>query len=196
MKEQYEQRVDDGRRIRFHKPKWPMDTARQDPYGCIAHVFIWLHLDDFRNELHEWLRVALINEQGSYGDGYAREDVMDFCDELQKLVEAWDMINKSRKPEDLRRWIDDIPCGLQEAMQTNNQSVLQKEEQEANPMRTISKFCNMFMLSYTRRELWDLLESVIFYKRESNEWGPDPLTTYQCLLALTEAAFVLYQFPL
>lgn len=191
MKEQYQQGAGDGRRTRFHKPKGPMDMVQADPYGCIAHAFIWLHLEDFRNGLHEWLRIALVNEQGSYGDGYAREDLMDFCNGLQKLAEAMDRINKSRDPVELRRWMDDFRYGLQEVMKSPDRPELSKEEQ--NPMQIIGRFCDMFTLSYARRELWDLLESVIFYERESNDWGPDPLTTYQCLLALAEAAFVLYQ---
>ena len=194
MTAQYQQGAGAGRRIRFHKPKCPMDTAQENPYGCIAHVFIWLHLDDFQHELHEWLRIALINEQGAYDEGPAREDVMDFCDELQKLVGAMERINKSRKPEDLRRWMDDLPEDLRDAMENDDRPVLPKEKQ--NPMQMVGRFCNMFTLSYARRELWDLLESVIFYERESNEWGPDPLTTYQCLLALTEAAFALDQISL
>ena len=137
--------------------------------------------------------MALINEQGSYGEGYAREDLMDFCSELQKLAEAMDRINKSRKPEDLHRWMDDFQYGMQEVTKSPDRPELAKEQ---NPMQMISRFCDMFTLSYARRKLWDLLESVIFYERESNEWGPDPLTTYQCLLALTEAAFALEQISL
>lgn len=107
MTAQYQQGAGAGGRIRFHKPKQPMETAREDPYGCISHVFIWLHLENFRNEPHEWLRMALINEHGSYGDEYAREDLMDFCSELRKVAEAMDRSNKTTKPENLLRWMDD-----------------------------------------------------------------------------------------
>jgi hypothetical protein len=69
--------------------------------------------------------------------------------------------------------------------------VLSKEEK--NPGWMINKFCNMFTLSYARQELWDLLDSVIFYEKNDREWGPDPLTTYRCLSALVEAAFMVYQ---
>jgi hypothetical protein len=194
MTAQYQQGAGAGGRIRFHKPKQPMETAREDPYGCISHVFIWLYLEDFRNELHEWLRVALINEQGSYGDGYAREDLMDFCSELQNLAEAMDRINKSRKPEDLHRWMDDFQYGLQEV--TKSPDRLEPPKGEQNPIQMVGRFCDMFTLSYARRELWDLLDSLKFYEKESNDWGPDPLTTYQCLLALAEAAFALEQISL
>ena len=193
MTAQYQQGTGAGRRIRFHKPKQSMETAREDPYGCISHIFILLHLEYFRNELHEWLRVALINEEGSYGEGYAREDLIDFCSELQKLAEAMNRINKCRKPEDLHRWIDDFQYGLQEVKKNPDRPEPPKEQ---NPMQMISRFCDMLTLSYARRELWDLLDSVIFYERESNDLGPNPLTTYQCLLALAEAAFALEQISL
>lgn len=116
---------------------------------------------------------------------------MDFCSELQKLAEAMDRINKSRKPEDLHRWMDDFQYGLQEVKKGPDRPEPPKEEQ--NPMQMICRFCDMFSLSYARRELWDLLDSVIFYERENNDWGPDPLTTHQYLLALVEAAFALEQ---
>lgn len=184
---------DDSKRIRFQKPKWPIDTAYEDPYGCISEVFTCIHLDDFRDELQEWLRIALINDQSAYDEGPAREDVMDFCDELKLLMEALQVINMNREPDDMRKWKEGLPDDLREEIESYNQPILLTEEQRANPLSVIIDFCNMFTLSYARRELWDLLDSVTFYGRETSAWAPDLHITYKCLLALVEAAYVLYQ---
>ena len=101
--------------------------------------------------------------------------------------------DRGRKPEELHRWVDDFQYGVQEVVKSPDRP---KPPKEQNPMQMISRFCDMFTLPYARRELWDLLDSVIFYERESNDRGPDPLTTHQCLLALREAAFELDQISL
>lgn len=191
MREDDEQNENDDGNIRFKKHKWRIEMAQEDPYGCIAEVFTWIHLDDFRDELQEWFRVALINGESAYDEGPAREDVMDFCDELQLLMEALQVINM--KPEDVRRWKEGLLDDLRKEIESYNQPMLLTEEQKADPSLVIRNFCNAFSLSYVRRELWDLLDSVIFYGRETSAWSPDPHITYRCLLALAEAAFALHQ---
>lgn len=179
-------------RIRFQKPKWFLGSAEEDPYGCIGEVFTWIHLDDFRDELHEWLRIALINDQSAYDEGPAREDVMDFCDELQLLMEALHLINTNRQ-DDLREWKEGLPDDLKAEIESYNRLVLLSEKQKLNPMTVIRDFCSMFTRTYARRELWDLLDSVTYYGRDTDAWSPDPHITYQCLLSLVEAAYVVDQ---
>ncbi len=151
---------EEEKRIRFQKPKWAIDTAQEDLYGCIAEVFTWIHLDDFRDELHEWLRIALINDQSAYDEGVAREDVMDFCNELQRLIEAMNVINEDRTPEKTRRWKENLPDDLREELESYNRPVLLTEEQKVDPPSVIKEFCTTFTISYARHELWDLMDSV------------------------------------
>lgn len=184
---------EDEKRIRFQKQRMPIDTAFEDPYGCIAEVFTWIHLDDFRKYLHEWLRIALINDESAYDEGASREDVMDFCNELQRLIEAMNVINKNQQSEEISRWKEDLPDDLREEMKSYNQPVLLTADQKSDPRIVIKDFWHTFSFSYARRELWDLMDSVIFYEREGGKSSSDPLSTYKCLLALVEAAFVLFQ---
>lgn len=195
VKGNIEQIEDHKGRVRFQKPEYAMDHSREDPYGCIAEVFIWIHLDDFHDLLDEWLRIALINDQSAYDEGASREDVMDFCDELQILTEALQVINQSREPDDRRKWRENLPDDLGEKIESYNQPVLLTGEQKADPLSVIRELCRMFTLSYARRELWDLMDSVVFYERGIREWAPDPHVTYRCLLALVESAYVIYQLP-
>lgn len=192
MREDNEHNGNDNGRIRFQKPKWPIERAQEDPYGCIAEVFTWIHLDDFQDELQEWLRIAVINDQSAYDEGAAREDVMDFCNELQLLMESLQVINMNRQTEDMLRWKEGLPDNLREEIESYNRPVLLTDEQKADPSLVIRNFCNAFSLSYARRELWDLLDSVTFYGRETSAWSPDLHITYRCLLALVEAAFAIY----
>ncbi|TAN21606.1 MAG: hypothetical protein EPN37_00460 [Chitinophagaceae bacterium] len=193
MKEEDEQRNDREKRIRFQKQRMPIDTAFEDPYDCIAEAFTWIHPDDFRKYLHEWLRIALINDESTYDEGAAREDVMDFCNELQRLIEAMNVINEDRTPEKTRRWKENLPDNLKEEMKSYNRPVLLTVDQKSDPRTVIKDFWHTFSFSYARRELWDLMDSVIFYERESGRSSSDPLSTYKCLLALVEASLVLFQ---
>lgn len=193
MKEDDEQMNNTDKRIRFQKPRMPIDTAFEDPYGCIAEAFTWIHLDDFRRYLQEWLRIALINDESAYDEGTSREDVMDFCNDLQRLIEAMNVISESRQPEEMRRWKEHLPDDLKEEMKSYNQPVLLTVDQKSDPRTVIKDFWHTFSFPYARRELWDLMDSVVFYEREGGMSSSDPLSTYKCLLALVEAAYVLYQ---
>lgn len=192
MKEDDEQMEDDKERIRFLKRESPIDRFQNNPYGCIAEVFTWFQLDDLGDNLQQWLHIALINDQSAYDEGSAREDVMDFCDELQILMVALHVINENHKPEKKKKWLKMLPADLREEMKGYNQPVLLTEEQKNHPQIVIKNFCSAFTLSYVRRELWDLLDSVVFYERESNTQSHDPHAVYKCLLALVEAAFMIY----
>ncbi len=54
----------------------------------------------------------------------------------------------------------------------------------------------MFTRSYARRELWDLLDSMIFYRKETCDRAPGPHMIYRCLSVLVEAAYALYPHSL
>ena len=140
MREDDELKEEGNERIRFQKPKWRIEMAQEDPYGCIAEVFTWIHLDDFRDELQEWLRIALINDQSAYDEGAAREDVMDFCDKFQLLMEALQVINMNRQTEDMLRWKEGLPDDLREEIESYNRPVLLTEEQKADPSLVIGYF--------------------------------------------------------
>lgn len=180
-------------RRRFQKPRWAIDMAQEDPYGCIVEVFSWIHLKDFRDELEEWVRIALINDHSAYDTGAAREDVMDFCDELQLLTEALQVVNANREPDSFRRWKEKLSDDCRQEIESYHQPVLLTEAQKANPLLVIIRFCKKFTLSYAKGELWDLLDAVINYERKRSTWMPAPHVTHKCLLALVEAAYVLYQ---
>lgn len=182
----------EGKRPRFQKPQWFWETAIEDPYGCIAEVFRWFHPSDLRGELNAWLRIALINDESAYDAGSAREDVMDFCSELQLLTEALHVVNTNRQPGGTRRWEEGLPNDLRKEINSYNLPIMLTDEQKAHPQFVIRNFRNTFSLSYTRRELWDLLDAVAYYRKAISVRSSEPHVTYRCLLALAEAAFVLY----
>lgn len=87
----------DKENTRFQKDTGPLDDVQDDVYGVIAEVFRWFYIDGLKSELRRWLRMALINDQSAYAEGLSREDVIDFCQEFLKLMEALNLIN-SQKP--------------------------------------------------------------------------------------------------
>lgn len=78
--------------------------------SSLSLIFTNFHLDDFKRELKLWLHVALVNEQSAYEEGGAREDLIDFIDQLHRLIEALYLIHKKGKKLDkpLRKKIANI----------------------------------------------------------------------------------------
>ncbi len=81
-------------RKRFHKPYHFLNKGKEHPLRCLYEIFKSFHLDDFKRELHLWQELALCNDQSAYEEGGAREDLLDFIYELQKLMEAFHMLNQ------------------------------------------------------------------------------------------------------
>lgn len=62
----------------------------------LTEIFQNFHLYDFRNEINFWQELALCNDQSAYDEGCTREDLMNFIQELHKMIEAFhvDCTNK------------------------------------------------------------------------------------------------------
>lgn len=76
-------------------------------------------------------------------------------------------------------------------MLVEEQNILLSEEEIANPHEVIRSFFEVFALTYSLREIWDMLDCVIVYKQEGFK-KIDLLLEYECLRALLEAAWLLH----
>jgi len=176
---------------RFSKMPRLMDGAIEEPYKCVANAFITFSLDDICDVLKQWLMIAMRNELSAYDKASDRTDLMDFCDALQELIEALQVINEKDKPPGSNDWKDRLPQDLREAAKKFDQPELLTEEQTENPMMVLKEFFEMFTMDYVRVELWDLLDSAISYEEEGKRYvaGHNLLLTHDCLLCLVQAAY-------
>ena len=178
-------------RVRFHKPERLIDKIIRDPLHCITDAFLILPLNEVCHEINQWLQIALINDNSAYEESEAREDLMDFCAEMQLLAEALHVINEKNKSKDIDEWKNKLPKKLRKKLDQLDQPELLSPEQTANPMLAINDFCNSFELSYARAELWDLLDAVIGYEGDKEVYKINLLLAYQCISCFVEAAYIL-----
>jgi len=82
---------------RFYKPYHLRTETAQYKEGSLSRIFTNFHLDDFNRELKLWLHVALVNEQSAHEEGKTREDLIDFTDQLNRLIEALYLVQKKAK---------------------------------------------------------------------------------------------------
>ena len=177
--------------LRFQKPERLIDKVANGSLDYVAGPFLPLQLDDIAEEIDQWMGIALVNDNSAYETGQAREDLMDFCSELQLLSEALYVIHQSNKTATADEWKEKLPNKLRKELDQLNQPALLTEEQISNPMLVIGAFCQQFTLCYCRAELWDLLEAVISYEGKKEVSKINLLLVYETIASVIEAAFML-----
>lgn len=178
---------------RFQKPERLIDKVAAGSEAYMKEAFLTLQLDDIKEEIDGWLSIALVNDNSAYEEGRAREDLMDFCSELQLLAEAFHVMNESAKPEEANAWKKNLQPDLKEKVDQLNQLELLTPEQTEDPMSVIHDFCKRFKLSYCRTELWDLLDAVITYEGEKEVVKINLLLVYECIASIIEVAYILHK---
>ncbi len=169
-------------RKRFYKPGHFLNKAGKQPSHYLEAVFENFHLDDFREELNLWLRVALSNGKDAYAEGAAREDLMDFVNHLHRLVEAWCIIHMSTYRET-------VPLETRRLLDMANRPFYLTAAEQDNPNRIIRQFCKTFRHSYVKIELLDMLEAVVTYEGEELICKGILVAFYQHLHCLVRLAY-------
>jgi hypothetical protein len=176
-------------RKRFHKPHHFLNRGGGHPLHCLYEIFTAFHLDDFRRELHLWQELALSNDQSAYDEGGAREDLLDFIHELQKLVEAFHIINNKSNRKKINKRIKRLPEQSKKLLSEINLPVLLTAEEQSSPATVIKHFCKNFTSSYAAIELLDLLEAVITYEGCKKIYKGNLVLLYQHLHYLLRLAY-------
>lgn len=178
-------------RKRFDKPWHVLSKAGKGLFHGLREVFQNYHLDDLKQELHHWQQLALCNDQSVYDEGCTREDLMDFIQELQRLIEAFYMLdekkNKHRKSKQLKRLSKQTRAMLAQM----NIPVLLSNEEKKNPESVISQFCKTFRRSYAQMELLDLLDAVITYEGAKKVYKGQIVLFYEHLYFLIKLAYTM-----
>lgn len=135
----------------FNKPKQLLEFAEKNPMYVITEVFKSESLAFLRDQLRDWLHVALSADSSVYDDGEQRRQLLSFHDQLLVFVEALFIINTRNKEKKAKNEIvDDEPRLL-------------SKDQIANPMQVITGFFEKYPMVYIIRELNDWLEAGISY---------------------------------
>ncbi|HTE26007.1 hypothetical protein [Flavitalea sp.] len=175
-------------RERFSKSGNLFIRAGTDPAESIREIFDTFDLKDFRDEIIFWLELSLTNDKGAYQEGKDREDVMDFCRELIKLVEAFYMLSVSGMRQKLPKWRKNV---VKQKSSNSELSLLVDDEVIVEPHKTISSFCRLFSSSYVESEMLDLLDSVITYEGVRQVNRINLVLFYQCVRYLISSAYAI-----
>jgi hypothetical protein len=169
--------------IYLNKPKRLIDEALQDPIKAICSVFEKVDQAYITSNIIKWAESALALERKPYDQPEGQMTLIMFYDSIKSLIKELNMIY------------------LNQTINSGNLELLREkiDLQRITTLETIPEavkiFCIKYSLEYTRSELRDWLVSGVLYC----EVNPDAINyvdiiyTYEHLLVLTEAAYVLSQ---
>ena len=145
------------------------------PIECMAEVFVCFPLEDFYKKLSFWQRLAMTNDESIYDNAATREELMDFCKELQRLVKAfYRLIKMWRKKKKSRGKID-----------------VRHDHTKLNALPRVYGFCEKFSFAYAKMELLDLLDAVITYNGTKKVRKQNVVLFYECLDFMIDVAYSL-----
>lgn len=176
-------------RNRFYKPYHFLAKVGKVDSSCLSELFKSFHLYEFKDEINLWQRLALSNNQSAYDDGYEREDLIDFVEQLHKLVEAFYIINtKINLPEKkrrLKRW----PKKTKKILSKMNIPALLTEEEKTRPGLVVKQFCKTFRQPYAKMELLDMLDAVVTSEGDKKPYKGTLVLFYQHIHCLIKLAY-------
>jgi hypothetical protein len=147
----------------IRKPARLLEKAAGHPISCLREAFKTFQLDELKRELKRWLYVAISNNNSVYEDDQERRNLIRFRKEFRKLAEALSVISRAHRPKKEIEWLSRMSPELRGEIETRNQPAALNEEQLADPMPVVKRFCKRFARQYVNREMRDWLEAVITY---------------------------------
>jgi len=178
---------------RFFKPLRLMDKATANPTSCLREIFQLFSLEDLKQTLMTWVKAALSSDRSNYEGAHERAALIAFTEQVLPLMEA--LYLKSEVVKHQKSWIKKLPRKLQKKLPWHTPLSYLTTEQINHPSAIIRAFCNLIPISYSRSELWDLLDGMISYEGDNLTEETDKqslLLYYDCFAALLEAAYRLH----
>lgn len=180
-------------RKRFYKPWHFLSLAGNWPLHILWEIFHTYHLDELKEELQCWQQLALCNDNSAYEAESSREDLMDFIQQLLRLIEAFYVLNEKENAGRKRRQLKGVPKETVKLIAQMNTSVLLTADEKKKPQRIIHQFCRAFHQSYVQIELLDMLDAVITYKGDKEVYKGNLVMFYEAMSILVTLAYKMYR---
>jgi len=178
---------------RFFKPSHILSQAGKHPHTGLREVFCNFDLEELRQELQCWQQLALCNNNSAYEDASAREDLLDFTRELQRLTEAFYIISERKNAGQKRKQLKGRPKQTPKVIAQANTTVLLTDDEKKKPEQVVHQFCKTFRRSYAQTELLDMLDAVITYKGTIEIYKGNLVLFYEHLHYLLKLAYRIYK---
>ncbi|HEV7329672.1 MAG TPA: hypothetical protein VGN63_01430 [Flavisolibacter sp.] len=184
----------EGEEERRRFVKWTPFPAslKAGPLAYLKRVFAVTNFDLLAGIITTWQRIALTAAYGRYDHAGERLDLLEYCDGLHRLLEAAFILQRRMAWEAEGNVKRELSENIKHDLLTAEQTFQLSEEEIKDPYAVIKAFFETFTSGYARRELWEMLACVV-------EQGPDGkdrldlLLDFECLHAVLEACWLLYQ---
>ena len=167
---------------------------RTTPLTYMKRVFEVMDLDGLAAIIHRWQRIALTAAYDRYDEAAERADLLDYCEGLQRLMEAAHILQREMEWDTEGRVKRQLSEEIKYDLLTEEHSFRLNEEEMNNLQTVVDNFFAVFAPPYARRELWDMLACVVECTQERIK-KLDLLFEYECLYAILEAAWLFLNQP-
>ena len=180
-------------RKRFYKPWHFLSQAGSRPLHILWEIFHNYHLDELKEELQYWLQLSLCNDNSAYEEESTWEDLMDFTQQLLRLIEAFHVLNERKNAGKKRKQLKALSKESRKIIEQMNIPVLLTIDEKKNPQLVIHQFCRTFRQSYMQIELLDMLDAVITYKGDKEVYKGNLVMFYEAMSILVNLAYKMYR---
>ncbi|OQP45096.1 hypothetical protein A4D02_34665 [Niastella koreensis] len=164
----------------LYKPKMLIEYVDITPMYVINEVFKNDSLSFLRDQIRDWLLIALSADTAIYEPGEQRKQLLLFQEQLQVLVEALFIIYTQNREK----------ANVKVDLTESDKPRLLSQDQISNPTQVITGFFEQFPMIYIARELNDWLEaSLCFagtYPENMSKW--QAFYTHRSVECLIKAA--------
>jgi hypothetical protein len=169
-----------------------IDLVFVDPLYAVQQVFKKANVHSLKSILQTWQNIAFIGENPAYAKGVERAGVIEFCHQIQVLIEAA-YVKAGTAAIEQRTGVDlSRPANLQADLMKMHVQLI-KEEDIGTSEKCMQNFFSLFSLLHARCQLWDLFGAAIQHK---NEAEPATLDQYEFLSVMIEGAWQLQKVTL
>lgn len=147
-------------------------------------IFEYFDLDGLKEHLEYWEYAGLVNEIDLFDSGRERRDLIEFCDDLEKVFEAFYIIGKYKE-----RQLKNIPDEYKKVWEDFNICTVLSEEEKANLDGVLKSFSKKYDRLYALAEVVDMLEAVVTLKNEYNRHKHSAVPFFMCLNAIINSVY-------
>lgn len=152
----------------------------------LSEVFKNIDLDGMRERLQAWLYACLIDNWGAYDRGDDRKMLMKFCEDLERVIEAFYIESRVRE----RLLQKSIP-EVRKVMKKYNKCYALSKAERQNPASILKEFAKSYRKRYVKAELYSMLEVVVTSEDDNTDRERfSAITFFQCLSSLVKLLYL------
>ncbi|MBV7530411.1 hypothetical protein [Chitinophaga sp. sic0106] len=142
-------------------------------------IFEYFDLDGLKEQLDYWKYAALVNEIGMYDSGNERRQLIEFCADLEKVIEVFYVMSKHKKKQ-LQR----IPAEYKKEWKKFNRCAILTKNEKSNLEGVLKMFSEKHIRLYALAEVTDMLEAVVTLKEPDDRNRHSSISFFLCINAL------------